>query len=187
MKRRLSILIGLPVALLVGGILFVPGCGSTIPNRNPTGEAFPAVSGRDLDDVSIELPSALAEAHAVVMVGYVQGTQFDIDRWMLGMVQSESTLRLVEVPAVGGWFPDMFLQPTIDDGMRSGIPAESWSSVVTLYGDEADKLREFTGTERPRNARIMLLDSEGLVIWFWDQGYSPTRLVEMLKTASDPK
>ncbi|MCP4834619.1 MAG: hypothetical protein GY895_07605 [Phycisphaera sp.] len=187
MKRRLTIVLGLFVLMGTGGILLVPGCGSAIPNRNPTGEILPTVGGRDLDDAPIVLPTALADAPAVVMIGYVQGTQFDIDRWMLGMVQSESKLRLVEVPAVGGWFPDMFLQSTIDNGMRSGIPAESWSSVVTLYGEDAQKIQEFTGTERPRNARVLLLDSNGLVIWFWDQGYSPARLVEMLETASNPK
>ena len=184
MKRRLYITAGIVFLVVIGGIVLVPGCQSPIPNRDPSGEAFPAVSGRDLEDTEIQLPSDLAGSPAVVLVGYVQGTQFDIDRWMLGMVQSGSKLRLVEVPAVGGWFPELFLQPTIDDGMRSGIPAENWTSVVTLYGDDADEVRRFTGTERPRNARVLLLDPSGTVSWFWDQGYSPGRLVQMLELAA---
>lgn len=182
MKRRLHIMVTSAFLIGLGGLLLVPGCESPIPNRDPSGEVFPAVSGRDLDDASIRLPTALSGSPSLVLIGYVQGSQFDIDRWMLGMVQSESELRMVEVPAVGGWFPDLFLQPTIDDGMRSGIPAENWSSVVTLYGEDAERIRRFTGTERPRNARVLLLDSKGTVTWFWDQGYSPARLVQMLKT-----
>lgn len=175
--------LGTAFLISIGGLLLVSGCESPIPNRNPSGEVFPSVSGRDLEDAPIDLPSTLRGSSALVLVGYVQGTQFDIDRWMLGMVQSGADLRMVEVPAVGGWFPDLFLQPTIDDGMRAGIPAESWSSVVTLYGEDADQVRRFTGTERPRNARVLLLDPTGTVAWFWDQGYSPSRLVEMLEAA----
>ena len=187
MKCSLHITGGTAFLIAAGGILTTTGCESSLPNRDPSGEVFPTVSGRDLEDAPIDLPSDLAGEPAVVLVGYVQGSQFDIDRWMLGMVQSGSELRLVEVPAVGGWFPDLFLQPTIDEGMRSGIPAENWTSVVTLYGDDADRLQRFTGTERPRNARVLLLNPEGTVNWFWDQGYSPGRLVQMLEVAAESK
>ena len=96
MKRRLTIVLGLFVLIAAGGIILVPGCGSAIPNRNPTGEILPTVSGRDLDDAPIALPTALADAPAVVMIGYVQGTQFDIDRWMLGMGRSKVASELVK-------------------------------------------------------------------------------------------
>jgi hypothetical protein len=89
----------------------------------------------------------------------------------------------MEVPAVGGWFPAMFLQPTIDDGMRAGIPERDWPAVVTLYGDDAERVRAFTGTERGRNARILLLDDRGVVRWFRDDGYSPANLLEMIDLA----
>ncbi len=184
MKCRADIVRRIGVLLAMIGIPAIYGCQSPLPNRNPTGDAFPPVTGRDLEDSEIVLPLDLAGTPALVLVGYVQGTQFDIDRWMLGMIQSESDLKLVEVPAVGGWFPELFLQPTIDEGMKAGIPAENWSSVVTLYGEDAERVRRFTGTQRPRNARVMLLDTNGSVAWFWDQGYSPTRLVQMLEVAA---
>ncbi|MAD78742.1 MAG: hypothetical protein CMJ51_05170 [Planctomycetaceae bacterium] len=182
-RRRLLPLLAVSVALIGALILFAPGCGGTIPNRDPSGDPFPPVEGRDLEDRPVELPGEVAGAPAILMVGYVQETQFDIDRWTLGLLQSGTTIRLMEIPAVGGWFPATFLQSTIDDGMRSGIPAEDWASVVTLYGDDADRVQAFTGTERPRNARILLLDEDGRVRWFWDQGFSPSRLLEMLERA----
>jgi len=55
--------------------------------------------------------------------------------------------------------------------------------VVTLYGGEAKKVAEFTGTENGRNGRIMLLDDRGKVTWFWDQGFSASRLKELLEKA----
>ena len=182
-RRRLLPFLAVSVALIGALVLFAPGCGGTIPNRDPSGDPFPPVEGRDLEDRPSELPGEVAGAPAILMVGYVQATQFDIDRWTLGLLQSGTEIRLMEIPAVGGWFPATFLQSTIDNGMRSGIPAEDWASVVTLYGDDADRVQAFTGTERPRNARILLLDGDGRVLWFWDQGFSPSRLLELLERA----
>ncbi len=183
-RRRLLPFLAVSVLLTAALMFFAPGCQGVIPNRDPSGDPFPTVAGRDLEDRAIELPAAVEGAPAILMIGYVQETQFDIDRWTLGLLQSGTKVRLMEIPAVGGWFPATFLQSTIDNGMRSGIPAEDWASVVTLYGEDADRTQAFTGTERPRNARILLLDRHGVVRWFWDQGYSPSRLLEMLERAS---
>lgn len=171
-------------ALLPALLLVATGCQGPLPNRDPVGETFPRVNGRDLDRTTIELPQEIAGSHAILLVGYLQDTQFDIDRWTLGLLQAGCETRILEIPAVTGWFPEMFLQPTIDDGMRSGIPEEDWAAVITLYGDDADRLQRFTGTERARNARVLLIDPKGRVAWFWDQGFSPSRLLEMLAEAS---
>lgn len=171
--------------LAVGGsILTLASCSSPIPNRSPVGETFPVVRGESLKGDAVELPSAVLGVPAILMVGYVQGTQFDLDRWTLGFAQAKAKIKVVEVPAVVGWFPDTFLQGTIDNGMRAGIPAEDWEAVVTLYGKDAKRIQELTGNENPRNGRILLLDEQGRIRWFWDQGYSSTRLLELLELAS---
>ncbi len=71
----------------------------------------------------------------------------------------------------------------IDNGMRAGIPREDWGVVVTLYGSDAAKVAKFTGTQNPRNGRMLLLDKDGVVRWFWDQGYSAKRVLELTKEA----
>lgn len=185
MKRRRpgsssSLFLLLAIALLPT----LPGCGTTISNRDPAGERLPKVTGRSLEDRNVELPTDLGGSPAVLFVGYRQDAQFDIDRWALGLLQAESDLTRLEVPAVSGWFPELFLQPTIDDGMRAGIPKPDWPSVVTLYGSDADRMAAFTGTERARNARVILLDEDGVVRWFHDAGYSPGSLLDMLETSS---
>ena len=82
-------------------------------------------------------------------------------------------------PTLPGLLPTQF-SGWIDDGMRSGIPKEDWPAVVTVYGDEAQKIAALTGTQGPRNARVLLIDSKGLVRWSWEQGFSSKRLIELV-------
>lgn len=160
-----AVLLALPVAALS------VGCSSTIPARDPTGEPFPSVVGESLAQVEVRLPSEYAGAPAVLLVGYLQETQFDIDRWLMGLLQAGVAAPLVEIPTIPGLLPS-FASGWIDDGMRSGIPEEDWGAVVTLYGKAAKPVAELTGTERGRNARVLVLDAAGEVIWFHDRGYS---------------
>jgi predicted transcriptional regulator len=51
---------------------------------------------------------------------------------------------------------------------------------VTVYGKAARPIAAFTGNERPRNMRVLLLDRDGKVVWFHDEGYSPRELLEMI-------
>ena len=110
--------------------------------------------------------------------GTGSGNQFDLDRWTIGLVQIGFTCRIIEVPTIPGAIPSM-MKGTIDDGMRDGIPSEDWANVITLYGDEATPVARFTGNRNPRNGRILLLDKDGTVQWFWDQGFSAKRLMEL--------
>ena len=171
MKRLISILM-IPVTLIIGA------CSSPTPNRNPVGQMFPTVTGTSLTDRSVTLPKAWAGQPVLLMVGYVQETQFDLDRWTIGLVQVKFPCGIVEVPAIPGLVPSM-ISGTIDNGMRSGIPKEDWESVVTLYGGAAEPVVALTGNQNPRNGRIIMLDKTGKIVWFWDQGFSAKRLVEL--------
>jgi cytochrome oxidase Cu insertion factor (SCO1/SenC/PrrC family) len=59
----------------------------------------------------------------------------------------------------------------INNGMRRGIPKELWKGVVTVYAD-GDKVQRYTGNQNPNNARVILLNKEGNVIYFYDRGFS---------------
>lgn len=165
------------------GILFVfsTGC-STLPNRETVGERFPSVTAETLEGRELKLPEALAGAPAILLVGYVQETQFDIDRWLIGLMQVESPIHRVEVPTIPGLLPGLFAGK-IDDGMRSGIPTEDWAAVATVYKGDASLIAEFTGQVTPRNARVLLLDAQGQVRWFHDRGFSPAKLFELDRMA----
>ena len=75
-------------------------------------------------------------------------------------------------------------QSSIDNGMRRGIPKELWGGVITVYGDGA-LVQEFTGNQNPNNARVLLLDQMGKVIYFHDRGFSVPALNELRDKISE--
>ena len=152
-------------------------CSSPLPNRDPTGERFPTVTGTPLDGGTLVLPDELAGEPALLLVGYVQDAQFDLDRWLIGLLQLETPVRLLEVPTIDGLVPGLFAG-SIDGGMRKGIPSEDWGAVVTVY-DDAEAIVEMTGDTNPRNGRVLLLDREGVVRWFHDRGFSAGKALEL--------
>jgi hypothetical protein len=117
----------------------------------------------------------------LVLVGYTQKAQFDIDRWILGALQADVKAQIVEVPTIAGMMPQM-VQGFIDNGMRSGIPKSDWASVVTLYED-APKVIEALGNERPQSAYAVLLNKEGRIVWSSNIGYSASQVLELKKVA----
>ena len=155
------------------------GCGSTLPRRDPTGERFPEVSGTSLAGDPVPLPGGKAQ---VLLVGYLQDAQFDLDRWLLGLLQVGPPLPILEVPTIPSRIASVFAG-TIDEGMREGIPAPEWRGVVTLYGEQADPVAELTGTENGSNGRVLVLDAEGRVVWFHDSGYSAATLLDLVRVA----
>jgi hypothetical protein len=161
------------------------GCSSTIPNRTPLGETFPTVEGKSLAGTEFKLPDAFSGKKVILILGYKQKTQFDIDRWGIGFFTANLSLPPVyEIPTIPGLIPSL-LKGTIDGGMRSGIPQESWADVITIYGSDGSLLTEWTGTENGLNARVILLDENGKVIWFHDKGYGIPPLKRLLDMVSD--
>ena len=154
-------------------------CSSTV--QTPTvvlGKQFPTVIGQNLSKGTVTLPDAYFGKPSVFLVGYKQNTQFDIDRWILGLLQADVSANIVEVPTIAGMMPQM-VQSFIDSGMRSGIPAQDWSSVVTVYED-ASKIIDALGNDRPQSAHVVLLDKQGQIVWSSSAGYS-AREVLVLK------
>ena len=162
---------------LISALVLLSACSSQIPNRDPTGQVFPTVQSQALDGKARALPTSLTAPTTVLLVGYVQNAQFDCDRWILGLLQAETPTALYEVPTIDGMIPGM-IAGRIDQGMRNGIPEEDWGSVLTVY-DDADAITAFTGTEKPNNARVFVLDEHGNVLWFHDRGYSAVKLLEL--------
>jgi hypothetical protein len=156
--------------MVIAFLMLSTACSSTWPRRDPTGELFPTVTGAALDGTTVTLPAAGSGAPLLLLVGYQQNTQFDLDRWLQALVTADLSVRVFEVPTIPGLLPGMF-SGFIDDGMRRGIPAEDWGGVVTLYGD-ASKVAEFTGNEDGLPGRILLLDATGKVVFFHDRGFS---------------
>jgi hypothetical protein len=169
--------------VLVPAVLMAKGCSTPLANRDPSGQTFPVVVGQSLEEERTELPTAFAGGPAILLVGYEQRTQFDIDRWLMGLIQAEADATIVEIPTIPGLLPTM-ASGWIDDGMRSGIPQEDWASVVTLYGSAARPVAELTGNENGKNTRVLVLDAEGRIVWFDDTGYSARKALAVAELVS---
>lgn len=180
MKKLLSL--ALVIGSCIALTLSLGACSSPIPNRVPVGESFPVITASALDAsegaAPVTIPTDFAGAPLLLMVGFVQDSQFDIDRWLFGVLDAQLDVTLREVPAARGMAARL-ASGFIDGGMRRGIPRGEWGAVVTTYGKTADIIAKLTGTERPRNARVLLIDSEGVIRWFHDDGFSAPTLIEL--------
>ncbi len=164
------------IMLIIIAVSFI-GCATTYTNRNPVGEMFPVISGESLEKINVEMPKYFKGAQVLLLLGYKQDSQFDIDRWLIGLDMTNTDIKAYELPTIQGMLPRMF-STFIDEGMRKGIPKELWGGVITVYKDGAS-LQEFTGNENPNNARVLLLDKNGKVIYFYDRGFSVFALNEL--------
>jgi len=168
------------LAIALGATVALGSCGTTWPRRDPTGETFPTVTGESLAGDEVTVPDDFAGQPLLLLVGYEQEAQFDLDRWAVGLDTARALdpsaldveiLELPTIPGLGARIASGF----IDDGMRGGIPEEDWKTVVTLYS-EASPVAKFTGNEGGNTGRILLLDRAGEVVFFHDRGFSAGQL-----------
>ncbi len=129
-----------------------------------------SANGQTLAGEPVDIPGDFFGQKTLLLLGYKQDTQFDIDRWLIGLDMTETRVAVYEIPTIQGLAPRMF-STVINNGMRRGIPKELWKGVVTVYAD-GDKVQRYTGNQNPNNARVILLNKEGNVIYFYDRGFS---------------
>lgn len=169
----------LKTALLVTSLL-LSACGTSVPTpANIQNSQFPTVQGKNLKGETIVIPQHFHGKPTLVLVGYTQKAQFDIDRWILGALQVDLGTEIVELPTIAGMMPQM-VQGFIDNGMRKGIPQSDWASVVTIYED-ASKIIAVLGNDRPQSAYVVLLDKDGRIAWSTNIGYSPNQILKLKK------
>ena len=150
--------------------LFITGCSTKYTNQTVTGQAFPSVVGENLEQKQVNIPEDFKGNKTLLLIGYKQDSQFDIDRWLIGLDMTNTKVDVYEIPTIQGMFPRMF-STVINNGMRAGIPKSLWKGVITVYKDGA-AIQQYTGNEKPNNARVLLLNEEGVVIYMYDDGFS---------------
>ena len=162
------------LSILLIATLLLNGCSTVYENKDVVGSTLPLMTGETLEKETVELPTLFKDPLTLLLVGYKQDTQFDIDRWLVGLDMTKTNISAYEIPAIQGMFPRMF-KPYINDGMRAGIPKELWKGVVTLY-ENGEDMQKFTGNESANNSRVILIDDKGVVKYFYDRGFSVSAL-----------
>ncbi len=172
--------------ILIVFSIALQGCASYDYSRTvELGDKMVNATGESLDGKEYEIPKDFSGQLTLLIFGYVQDSQFDIDRWLIGLDMTDTQVPVYEIPTIKGMFPRMF-KPFIDEGMRSGIPKEIWKGVITVY-EQGDDIQRFTGNQSPRNSRVMLLDENGRVIYFYDRGFSVNALNELREVISEER
>ncbi|MBO9489269.1 hypothetical protein J7384_02720 [Endozoicomonas sp. G2_1] len=165
------------VITLIVTLLVLSACSSQYPNQTLVGQTFPQVNGETLTKQKVVLPQHFNNQTTILLIGYVQDSQFDIDRWLIALDMTEVTTPVFELPTIKGMLPRMF-ETTINNGMRKGIPKELWQGVITIYQD-GDKIQRLTGNQNPNNARVVLLNRDNNIVYFYDRGFSVSALNEL--------
>jgi hypothetical protein len=153
------------------------GCSTQYPNQDVTGQNFPVISGQSLEKETVSIPKDFTAINTLLLVGYKQDSQFDIDRWLIGLDMTQTVVDTYEIPTIQGLFPRMF-STTIDNGMRKGIPKALWKGVITVYQD-GESVQAFTGNENGNNARVILINKSGKILYFYDDGFSVAALNDL--------
>ena len=158
-------------------IVFSSCANYEYPSQVTIGGSMVEATGESLEGNTVVIPQDFIGQETLLLFGYKQDSQFDIDRWLIGLDMTQTQVAAYEIPTIQGMLPRMF-SGFIDSGMRKGIPKQLWKGVVTVYAD-GDKVQRFTGNLNPNNARVMLLDKEGTIVYFYDKGFSVEALNEV--------
>jgi hypothetical protein len=152
-------------------VLLLQSCANyDYPSQVVLGDNIIEFTGESLAGEATSIPQAFAGQNTLLLFGYVHKSQFDIDRWLIGLDQTNTQVAVYEIPTIKGMFPQMF-STVFDNAMREGIPKEIWKGVITVYED-GERVQRYTGNLKPKNARVLLLNAQGEVIHFYDRGFS---------------
>ena len=91
--------------LLVVFLLVIGGCTKQYVNQNPVGQMFPTVTGQSLENIRHEIPDYFSGRSVLLLVGYKQDSQFDIDRWLIGLDMTGTRVDVYELPTIQGMLP----------------------------------------------------------------------------------
>ena len=164
--------------LAIALVLLTAACNSPYVNvQNLVGAKFPRIEGQTLEKIDVRLPEHFKNRITLLLIGYEQNSQFDIDRWLIGLEMTKTAVEVYEIPAIRGMFPVMF-KTQINNGMRRGIPKDLWKGVITVYKD-GELIQKMTGNTNPNNTRCILLDAEGNISFFYDEGFSVSALTQL--------
>ncbi|MDX2369095.1 MAG: hypothetical protein QNK36_11940 [Colwellia sp.] len=161
------------------------GCSTKYANQSFTGQPFPSVKGESLEQKPVNIPEDFKGRTTLLLIGYKQDSQFDIDRWLIGLDMTSIDVDVYEIPTIQGMFPRMF-STMINNGMRAGIPKSLWKGVITVYQD-GEKVQAYTGNENPNSARVVLLNEKGVVLYMYDDGFSVEALNQVRSLLSNKK
>lgn len=68
--------------------IFLAACSTQYPNQQVIGKQFPTINAESLTQNKVIIPSDFTADKTLLLIGYKQDSQFDIDRWLIGLDMS---------------------------------------------------------------------------------------------------
>lgn len=147
---------------------------------------FPNVSGSNLLRERIDLPGDLAGELNLLFIPFQQWQQMVVDSWVpfsQGLEEKYPDLRFYELPTIRemNWFAKNF----INEGMRAGIPnPDTRGRTITLYIDKSS-FRSALEISSEEDITVLLVDSDGYVLWRSLGGFSKEKGNELEQFIQD--
>lgn len=186
---RIVLFIG-TIILIVGTVLLfmqgnAPDASSLVEQDCSTENAdclvFPIVTGSNLDDVEFTLPADFAGEFNLVVITFEQEQQVAAGDWYLPLnelAQADDRLRVYNVAAL----PDLnvAIRLMITGGLNTAVTDQAMRDVFILLFLE-DPQAFLDALEIPNTSQIilLLLDSEGRVLWQGIGEYSEELAIEI--------
>jgi len=171
MSRRLQ-----AAGAVLGAVLAAQADGAE-PRR------FPQVQADDLNGRELLLPQDFGGARNLVLIGFRQSQQADMDTWLARMPRFQALepgLRWFECPIAP--LSMRLMKPFIDGGMRAGVPDPAMRArTITLFVDKP-AFRATLGLASEDRIHLLLLDREGRVLWSTSGPYNAAK-AQSLETA----
>lgn len=137
---------------------------------------FPTVTGSNLHRKKLTLPQDLQGELNVVLIAFQQWQQTQVDTWIPFARQLENThpgLHYYELPTIQRL--NVLARTFINEGMRAGLPDPVVRErTITLYLDK-DKFRQALELPHEDEIYVLLLDSQGQVLWRAEGVFTPEK------------
>lgn len=145
---------------------------------------FPSIKALDLAGKPVSLPNDCKGKPTLISVAFVQNAQYQIDTWAKPFMQryvNDSTAYYYEIPMLD--VKNRLSQNFIDWGMRSGLPKEMHSKVMTYYGD-LEPYRKALEMKDMNKAYLFLLNETGVII-YRNEGFAQPEQLKALFTKTE--
>jgi len=155
-------------------LLFCSNATATI-----VGQVFPTIEAETLNNQLVTLPLDIKGNTQLIFIGYSRKSQADAQKWSEGLKEVGINAPYFFIPAISSRMAATF-KGRISKGMRKGYSEAEWNRVMIAWGSNAKQLIAFTGQKKPKLTRVILVDSKGVVQYFYDKGFQ-TDAVNQLK------
>ncbi|MEK7431844.1 MAG: hypothetical protein AABZ74_01825 [Cyanobacteriota bacterium] len=171
--------------ILLGTLIFLFGSLYNLSSYAENKNQFPKISGKNLENKEYNLPSGFEGKINLVFIAFLRDQQKDIDKWLpLAKTLSKKyeTLRYYELHVLNETYARWF----IDAGMKAGISDKSQrEKTITIYTNKK-KFLESLDISNEKEIQILLLDSNGKIIWS-DKGDFSKNKADSLQTILSSK